>query len=749
MINLQSFRAGARIGKYRIISEIGRGGMGVVFLAEDTSLSRNIALKILPVHLLADSSFQDRFSAEAKIVGSLVHPSIVHVNSFEVLEGIPVIDMEYVEAGSLSDKLRAEAIPIGDLVRYSHNIASALQYCHSCDAIHRDIKPSNILIDNFNRARLSDFGIAKMMSGNTEVSIATTLSGGIQGTLHYLPPEAWDGESPIALWDIYALGVVLYEALTGATPYPASTPLEMAKQMATCTLRPMKSLNPGTSDSLASLVDQMLAPDPSTRIQNADEVVAQLEQVPEFAEPVTSTTQTRQLPRSSNRTHSRKEHQDENSLSKSNKSIVRLFVIPFVIFLTIFALYALYYGASSPVVNSADSQSHISYQVPEAITQNTNVTQLLDLWKPHAASRTAVLTAGYQSVDMAGSTSWLVDLSATESPERIIVVGDGHVATMRAKPTDRPGTFELAGEWGGYADWHGTALRYGTLVGELHWTSQPFGAVGSVTYVASQDHARYESTFVASPHQSILTNSQFIYQAEKVDFLQPILINELIPRNMAWATEIVNLFPAFVDGSANVPLLDASSVSFEHDGSLTESIWSHGPKESGSVRGVIVGRPVELEPTLRLIRTEESLLIAVESAVLEGEADLVFEFSLMQDFSIPNAESAYHHVLHNVSRQSTWTRLYRNGEETPLDSCSILSSVTDGAWRAEGIFALSLPDGSMTNTETSIWRMNAVLYSTRDTRRRVIARWGFPDEKAVHHGTVLLMNNNAKARVAS
>jgi tetratricopeptide (TPR) repeat protein len=211
---------GTVLGKYQIIERLGRGGMADVYRAFQPIMERYVAVKVMHTHLSEDENFITRFKREAQIVGSLRHPHIVQVLDFDIHEGDYYMVMEYVQGDTLKAMLkRRGALQIGEALDITSKLADALDYAHSKGMIHRDIKPANVLMDTKGSPILSDFGIAHLsdLSGLTSTGQAV-------GTPNYMSPEAGRGEKVDERTDIYSLGIVLYEMLTGSVPYDADTP---------------------------------------------------------------------------------------------------------------------------------------------------------------------------------------------------------------------------------------------------------------------------------------------------------------------------------------------------------------------------------------------------------------------------------------------------------------------------------------------------------------------------------------------
>src|SRR3954462_14422120 len=254
--------------RYRIERELGRGGMASVYLAHDQELGRDVAVKYLAEHLSGDDAFRARFVREARLAGGLAHPNIVRVYDVGELEGRPFIVMEYVPGTSLD---RAGLLSAAGAVDVGIQACAGLQHAHDAGIVHRDIKPANLLLRDDGVLKIADFGIARA----TE-STRHTQAGTLLGTAGYLAPEQVAGADATAASDLYALGAVLYELLTGRPPYVTTSLAELAAQQAEGVITPVRDLAPAVPASAEAAVMHALARDPAFRPASAAELAQEL-----------------------------------------------------------------------------------------------------------------------------------------------------------------------------------------------------------------------------------------------------------------------------------------------------------------------------------------------------------------------------------------------------------------------------------------------------------------------------------------
>ena len=273
-----------RISHYQIIRPLGAGGMGAVFLAEDTKLDRHVAIKFLPAALSNDEKAKTRLICEARSAAKLDHPNICCI--YEAIEEEPTcIVMEYVEGETLSGKIRRHPLMTTEAIDLVIQVADALEEVHSCGMIHRDIKPDNVIVTPRGRVKLLDFGLAKMVhqpKGDTEKTGSQkpmSKDGSIAGTVAYMSPEQATGGPVGPRSDIFSLGTVLYECLTGRRPFCGTTAMEMRANIIFVNPPPPSDFNRGVPSELDRIILKMLAKKTEARYQSAGKLIQDLRSV--------------------------------------------------------------------------------------------------------------------------------------------------------------------------------------------------------------------------------------------------------------------------------------------------------------------------------------------------------------------------------------------------------------------------------------------------------------------------------------
>jgi len=275
--NTQSFTvlsAGMQIYRYRILEKIGSGGMGEVWLAQDTELDRKVALKFLAAHLCQDEECRRRFKREAQAAAKLSHPNIITIHEVGEYQNRPFFAMEYVEGQSLGDLIKEKKLELSQVADLTLQICEGLQRAHQEEIIHRDIKPSNILIDNEGRVKILDFGLA-MVKGAEKL----TQTGSTLGTVGYMSPEQIEVKEIDHRSDLFSLGIVLYEMITGRLPFKGETDAATLNSILNDSPEPLSRYKSDVPDELQSIISKLLQKFQDLRYQHADDLKVDLKRI--------------------------------------------------------------------------------------------------------------------------------------------------------------------------------------------------------------------------------------------------------------------------------------------------------------------------------------------------------------------------------------------------------------------------------------------------------------------------------------
>src|SRR3989304_7399950 len=260
---------GQTISHYKILEKLGEGGMGVVYKAEDTKLSRLVALKFLPPHLSANEEDKSRFVQEAKAAAALNHPNICTIYGIEESDNSTFIAMEYVEGQTLHDK--GLNLPLKQSIEIGIQMADGLAAAHEKGSVHRDIKSENIMLQRDGRVRIMDFGLARIKSASRLTKVGSTV-----GTTGYMSPEQVQGMESDHRSDIFSLGVILYELFAGQSPFKGAHETAINYEIVNVDPEPISAVKPDFDAQLDAIVMECLAKDPADRSQSAAEVAKDL-----------------------------------------------------------------------------------------------------------------------------------------------------------------------------------------------------------------------------------------------------------------------------------------------------------------------------------------------------------------------------------------------------------------------------------------------------------------------------------------
>src|SRR5262252_2609614 len=280
---------GSKLGPYEIVGPLGAGGMGEVYRARDTRLDRIVAIKILPADISADPVAKQRFEREAKAISGLNHPNICTLHDVGRQDGVDYLVMECVEGETLAKRLEKGPLPLEHVLKYGAQIADALDKAHHAGIVHRDLKPANIML-TATGAKLLDFGLARPVAPAATLATLTmaapaqppvTQEGTIVGTFHYMSPEQVEGKEVDGRSDIFSLGAVLYEMLTGKRAFEGKSQLSVASAILEKEPEPISTVKPTLPTALDHAIRRCLAKDPDDRWQNSRDLAGELKWIAE------------------------------------------------------------------------------------------------------------------------------------------------------------------------------------------------------------------------------------------------------------------------------------------------------------------------------------------------------------------------------------------------------------------------------------------------------------------------------------
>jgi TonB family protein len=282
---LEPTMVGRKLGRFHIVARLGVGGMGEVYLAEDSSLRRNVALKVLPGADATDQERRRRFLREARAATAVVHPNITTIYEVGTVDGLDYIAMEHVKGKTLRQVLglREDPLPIAEALRIAHEIARGLGKAHEVGVVHRDIKSDNVMLDETGHVKVLDFGLAKWVEPTRSgaalhgASTVATLEGQILGTPSYMSPEQAEGKSLDARTDVFSLAVMLYEMVTGRLPFTGTTPMAMMISVSRDEPTPLTKYRKDVPKALEALIYKCLDKNPEMRLSSGNDVAEALE----------------------------------------------------------------------------------------------------------------------------------------------------------------------------------------------------------------------------------------------------------------------------------------------------------------------------------------------------------------------------------------------------------------------------------------------------------------------------------------
>lgn len=409
-----------KIGRYEIKEQLGRGGMATVYRATDPRFKRDVAIKVLPRELTLDPQFRARFDREAQTIASLEHPAIVPVHDYGEQDGQPYLVMRLMTGGSLADLLMKGPLPTKEISRILERIGSALDFAHETGIIHRDLKPGNILFDQYKDAYLADFGIARLSD-----SSATLTGSGLVGTPAYMSPEQIEGSALDGRTDIYALGIIVFEMLTGRKPYQADTPAMLLVKQMTEPMPRVRDIDPDLPPGCEEVITRATAKKAVERYAKASHLADTLSSALREELKTAVSSQPRTEPKAPPAVRQRK---------------VPVWLWPALAVVVVVVLAAIFWPRLRPDGSAQPAQSAIT---PDNVAQMTALHQL-----GRGSVETAELSPSGELVALGGSSGvWIYEANSLELRQSLT----GHTGLVDAVAWSPDNTKLVSASWDGTA----------------------------------------------------------------------------------------------------------------------------------------------------------------------------------------------------------------------------------------------------------------------------------------------------------
>ena len=738
--------SGQEFNKFKIIRELGRGGMGIVYLAEDTTLQRKIALKILRDLGDSDPGFRERAIQEARASAAFHHPHIVRVNSFHELDGQIAIEMEYAEAGSVADLMILGPIDPCKVALLAHHVLQALARCHSEGIIHRDIKPSNILLDRDGRALLSDFGLAKILAYSQQMAMVSTASSVVfVGTPRYAAPEAWDGHDPTPAWDIYSLGMVLYEALTGRPPYEALTPLALAKAIASRPVPPVSQLCPDISGEFSEFIQTMIAREPENRESSATVLLKKLAEVPEAqAHLMTSPTI---LPRSSARsTFAKFTRRVQHFLSTLPAQ--RAFISGILLAIVFIATPLWYFAPNRSPIGTNDASDASSTNTQSGYLQSAvpNLSSLLTLRRSVDEVPPRPFSYRITQTQANFTPGCLLFTNPGSQDFESVWLGARSIWYVRAQQVDNQ-QLSFTGEWAEYQDEGARLLRRGQIRGTGYWISSNTAFSAALDFECNDDGARWSWSVNASECAPTETDTKFVYHLEENAYIQSLVFHELIPRRVPWLDRVESCFPTILGSTCLIPAIAPGTNPIVIDGQALESAWTDRIYTDAGLIGTLSGYPSNQPISLRTRYDEKGVYFCITAPSAYRATSIRFE--LMEQIAFPVGNSPRRVATFHPAKEPELHYYVRNTESPWGDSGWQIAENRDKDGFCAEIFVPIHSELRATVLEER-WRVSVIAAKeSRSEPTHTLGFIGFPVPDKPYHGALLRFADPSEQRTGA
>lgn len=714
--------------------------MGVVYLAEDTTLSRQVAIKVLYSTLTADAVFVNRFKQEARVVAQILHPNIVRINSLETIDLNLAIDMEFIDGPSLAAVMSDQIITPVFAVQIARDVLQGLAVCHELGVVHRDIKPNNILLGPNGRAKIADFGLATAYATHLESTVyRLSTSSFFMGTPRFAPPEAWEGAAPRPQSDLYSLGLVLYEGLVGRPIYTGGSPLAIIKQIMCSPLPKASESFPDISKPFANLLDDLVSQQIDQRPEHAGVALERLQQVPEYKHTTGDDAVTVRVAVRKHKTQTR------------NRAMVRKVARTFIPILLIGALALVsttvlrYFGIQSGNTTETTTPVQRRSQQDLGTGMVRSADELLQLSRTPQSANAEAFTARYIGAGAVDTDAngkllafdrdeqWL--MTPLEVGRYRVTGFSDRLLTVFEVIEGEDGLLEASGNWSGYRHDTGVGLMEGTLHGKGTWTDKG----KSLNLLLEFMNTRDRSTNVLSVTAVLSTpktDTRFVFDLENTSLLQALIYNELLPRERGWVRNIELMLPCTYGARLQVPMLAAANLTI--DGALDETEWKHPYFSPRGRIGILEGKVIQGRATLHAIATTDALALGFR---LAGVARNEFGVRvLLMPLRTTTLDLHPRLDVTQFRNEDPEYRCFTGDRELPWTEFgwTVSLAADERSITAEVLIPANSLTDAIKPASRTFWRANfALVGRTTGGEEEVLALWGFPELLAVEHGVVV------------
>ncbi|GMW00569.1 MAG: hypothetical protein AMXMBFR84_17060 [Candidatus Hydrogenedentota bacterium] len=719
-----------RIGKYRIVRELGHGGMGVVYLSQDEDLGRPVAIKVLHSSMSLDPDFRGRFRQEARTIASLVHPHIVRIHSFLEIDDVMVIESEFVEGGSLADVMTQRGVTPHQVARFGVEMLEALICCHDLGIVHRDVKPTNILLDRYGRALLADFGLAKIYFDHlAQANKSSSTSRLFLGTPRYAAPEAWDGTEPSPLWDLYSLGMVMYEAISGHCPYDASSPFALLKQIMERKPDPLREVAPHVSVELGDLVDSMVSRDPANRPQTARAALETLRNTQEYGSAPTSSSPTIVQPRPLRPSTIVTAAHRVSAAWKRNATVISV-----LLFAALCLAVSIQLRLKPGMDMGADKLPPPDYQI-DLVRTGIPEEESINAFALGPASQWLVLDSLDHETLAARSGNWLFKFEPGGKLTAVVMADEESLCRLEASE-DTDQAVKLDGFWADYQGLAGAVYRHGTASGTGRWNGDRTSFTARLEFTNEQDNSRWEEVLTGTVSPT-WTDTAFLLRMEEQPNTHALIYNELVPRGKEWAEHLEQLLPAMSGMRTQVAISAANRPDFHPNGMLDEVYWNMESRARDG--GVLAGYPMNGASHLILRFGNDGVYIAAYCRTGEGVKS-EFECQLTARYRVFMDRQPRVTLFHNSDGESLVELMPEGGPVGDSESWALGDAYHDGVWTVEGFVAYSILGLTGPPESGHRIRTNAVIRAGKASDIKVpVALWGYPAVDRIEHGAIIVV----------